>query len=284
MIRLRAPAKVNLSFEVLGRRADGYHEVRTVLAAVDIADEIELREAGGLSLTVEPEGAAPVEDNLVLRAAALLRDVAPAGAGAAIVLRKRIPVAAGLGGGSSDAAGALLGLRHLWEIDLSDDALARLAARLGSDVPFFLRGGTALAAGRGEELTPLPQPVERFVVVVVPEEAAAGKTERMYGMLGPQHFSDGAPTGEVARRLRAGEALGGALYNAFEAVAPAAYPSYEGLRAAFADAGASALLSGSGPAMFALAAGETEAEALRERLAERGYDAWAARLLPGGTV
>ena len=161
VIRLQAPAKINLTLEVLGRRADGYHEVRTVLAAVDIADELELSEADGLALTVEPEGAVPVEDNLVLRAAALLRDAAPAGAGAAIVLHKRIPVAGGLGGGSSDAAAALLGLRRLWDLDLSDRTLAELAALLGADVPFFLRGGTALAAGRGEQLTVLPQPFER---------------------------------------------------------------------------------------------------------------------------
>ena len=110
MISLQAPAKINLSFEVLGRRADGYHEVRTVLAAVDIVDELELTEADALTLTVEPEGAAPVEDNLVLRAALLLREAAAPGAGAAMVLRKRIPLAAGLGGGSSDAAAALLGV------------------------------------------------------------------------------------------------------------------------------------------------------------------------------
>ena len=279
MIRLQAPAKINLSFEVLGLRPDGYHEVRTVLAAVDIADELELREAGGLALSVEPEGAAPVEDNLVLRAARLLRDAAPAGAGVAMTLHKRIPAAAGLGGGSSDSAATLLGLRRMWRLDLSDETLAQLAVRLGSDVPFFLRGGTALAAGRGDRLTPLPQPVERFAVVVAPEEPAGGKTERMYGMLGPRHFSDGGRTAEVTRRIRAGEPLGSVLFNAFEAVAPDAYASYEPLRSAFAEAGASALLSGAGPAMFALAGDEAEAGALRERLAGRGYAAWAAALL-----
>ena len=280
MIRIQAPAKINLSFEVLRRRPDGYHEVRTVLAAVDLTDELELREAGGLALTVEPEGAAPVDDNLVLRAAALLRDAAPAGAGAAVALHKRIPVAAGLGGGSSDAAAALLGLARLWDLDLSDATLAELAALLGSDVPFFLRGGTALASGRGDALTPLPQPVERFVVVVAPEEPARGKTARMYDLLGPQHLSDGGRTAEVARRVRAGEPLGGAPFNAFEAVAPAAYASFEPLRSAFAGAGASALLSGAGPAMFALADDEADADGIAHRMAAAGYDARAVRLLP----
>ncbi len=281
MIRLQAPAKINLSFEVRGRRADGYHEVRTVLAAIDLADELELAEADGLALAVEPEAVPPLEDNLVLRAARLLRDAAPAGAGVAMTLRKRIPVAAGLGGGSSDAAAALLGLRRLWDLDVSDGTLAELGALLGSDVPFFLRGGTALAAGHGEQLTPLPQPVERFAVVVAPEEGGGDKTSRLYGMLGERHFSDGGRAAEVARRLRAGQPLEGALFNAFEAVAPAAYPSYEPLRSAFAEAGASALLAGAGPAMFALASDEAEAGAVRERLAARGYAAWAARLRPG---
>ena len=280
MIHIQAPAKINLSFEVLGLRADGYHEVRTVLAAVDIADELELAEADGLTLRVEPDGAAPVEDNLVLRAALLLREAAAPGAGAAIVLRKRIPLAAGLGGGSSDAAAALLGLRQLWELDLSDDTLAKLAAVLGADVPFFLRGGTALAAGRGEELTPLPQPLEGFAVVVSPEEPAEGKTERLYEMLGPQHFTDGGRAAVVARRIRALVPLGGTLFNAFEAVAPLAYASYEPLRSAFAEAGASATLSGAGPAMFALAGGEEEADGIAQRMVGAGYDARPARLLP----
>ena len=215
----------------------------------------------------------------MLRAAALLRDAAPAGAGAAIVLRKRIPVAAGLGGGSSDAAAALLGLRRLWDVDVSDATLAGLAALLGSDVPFFLRGGTALATGRGEQLTPLPQPMEGFAVVVSPEEPVGGKTARLYGMLRPRHFSDGGRAAVVARRIRDGVPLGRTRFNAFEAVAPVAYASYERLRSAFAEAGARAMLSGSGPAMFALAGGEAEADSLRQRLADRSYTAWAVRLL-----
>ncbi len=280
MIRLQAPAKINLSFEVLGRRADGYYEVRTVLAAVDIADELELSEADGFTLSVEPDGAAPVEDNLVLRAAALLQQAAPAGAGAAIVLRKRTPVAAGLGGGSSDAAAALLGLRRLWDLDLSDDTLAGLAALLGSDVPFFLRGGTAVATGRGEQLTPLPQPMEGFAVVVSPEEPTEGKTARLYDMLEPQHFSDGGRTAVVARRIRDGVPLGKTRFNAFEAVASAAYPSYEPLRSAFAEAGARAMLAGAGPAMFALVGDQARADGIADRLIAAGYDARAVRLVP----
>ena len=176
MPRLSAPAKVNLTFEALGRRADGYHEVRTVLHAVSLADEIAFAPADDLSLAVEPPEAgafssaasAPTgDDNLVLRAARLLRREAGVKTGAAIRLRKRIPVAAGLGGGSSDAAAALRGLRRLWGLDLDADALRELAAQLGSDVPFFVTGGAALAEGRGERLTPLP-PAQGGMVVMAP--------------------------------------------------------------------------------------------------------------------
>ena len=147
MLRLPAPAKVNLTFEVLGRRADGYHEVRTILQAISLADELAFEEADALTLTVEPAGAAPVEENLVLTAARLLQREVGVSGGAAIHLVKRIPTAGGLGGGSSDAATALLGLRRLWGLDLDAAALRALAARLGSDVPFFVSGGTALGEG-----------------------------------------------------------------------------------------------------------------------------------------
>lgn len=185
MPRLSAPAKVNLTFEALGRRADGYHEVRTVLHAISLADEIAFAPADELSLAVEPpeEGAFSSaasdlagDDNLVLRAARLLRREAGVKAGAAIRLRKRIPVAAGLGGGSSDAATTLRGLRRLWRLDLDADALRELAAQLGSDVPFFVTGGAALAEGRGERLTPLP-PAQGNVVVMSPPPDGDGVAE-----------------------------------------------------------------------------------------------------------
>ena len=117
-------------------------------------------------------------------------------------------------------------------------------------------------------------------MVVSPEEPAEGKTERLYDMLGPQHFTDGGRAAVVVRRIKALVPLGGTLYNAFEAVAPDAYASYEPLRSAFAEAGASAMLSGAGPAMFALAGGEAEADGIAQRVVAEGYDARAVRLLP----
>ena len=280
-LRLLAPAKVNLTFEALGRREDGYHEVRTILQAIDLADEIAFEPAGELTLEVEPPGAAPIEGNLALAAARLLRREVGVAAGAALRLLKRIPTAAGLGGGSSDAAAALLGLRRLWGIDVGGARLLELASRLGSDAPFFIAGGTALAAGRGERLSPLPSPVERFAVVAFsPGPELGDKTARMYGLLGSGQYSDGGTTTAVVRRLREGAPLGGGLINAFEAVAWQPYDAYERTRALFRRAGAERpMLCGAGPSLFALADDEAVADEMRERLEAGGCRAFAARLM-----
>lgn len=290
--RQSAPAKINLTLEVLGRRSDGYHEVCAVLQAIDLADDLELAAPPsassppppggkpGLTFGVEPKGAAPEVANLVLEAARLL-EVETRG-DVAIRLVKRIPTAAGLGGGSSDAAAALLGLRRLYGLDLTDEMLSAAAAKLGSDVPFFLSGGTALATGRGEQLSPLPSPVECCAVVVAPDAPElANKTARMYGLLGPEHYSDGAATAEAVRRLREGALLDGALYNVFDAVASRAHDSYVAMRERFLAAGArQPTLCGSGPAIFALAHDQAEAAEIVARMETPGYRAFATRLLP----
>ena len=273
MLHLLAPAKVNLTFEVLARRADGYHEVRTILQALSLADELTFQESDGLTLTVEPEDAAPVEENLVLAAARLLKRESGVSSGAAIHLTKRIPTAGGLGGGSSDAAAALLGLRRLWGIDLDSDDLRRLAARLGSDVPFFVSGGTALGKGRGELLTQLPSPRGEAVVAVPDVARPRDKTGQMYGLLTPEHYTDGSATAETAQRLRDGEPLGAPVTNAFDAVADEAYPFSGALRDAFKAVGLRPALCGAGPCMFALT-GSGDASALAGQVAARaGYAA-----------
>ena len=282
MFRLLAPAKINLSLEVIGRRADGYHEVHTVLQAVDLADELDFEEAGDVSLRVEPEGAVPVEGNLVLRAARLLRDASHESRGATITLRKRIPVAAGLGGGSSDAAAALVGLRRLWGIDFSEVRMRLLASALGTDVGFFLDGGTALATGKGDRMEALPIPVERFAVIVTPHEPEeAAKTQRLYGLLEERHYSDGSRTAEVVRRIEAGEPLGEAPYNTFAEVASSAYASYERACTMLgATEAGHVLLAGAGPSLFTLADTEERAESTRRSMEAEGYTVSLARLLP----
>jgi 4-diphosphocytidyl-2-C-methyl-D-erythritol kinase len=281
VIRLFAPAKINLSLEVIGKRDDGFHDVRTVLQAIGLADELTFETAGELTLGVEPVGAVPVEGNLVLRAALALQGLVGIGAGAAITLRKRIPVAAGLGGGSSDAAATLLGLRSLWGVPLADEEIYRIASRLGSDVPFFVRGGTAIGSGRGDALEMLPLPVERYAIVVTPAEAAdAAKTARLYGMLRADHFSDGAMVNEVVRRIRSRESIDGAMTNTFVRVAFSAYESYEQAGVIFgATEAQQTLLAGAGPSLFTLADDEVAADRIAARMTEAGYGTHVATLL-----
>ena len=296
-LRLLAPAKVNLSLDVLGRRDDGYHDVRTVLQAVDLADELTFEPndgepndgepADGLSLTVEPAGAAPVADNLVLAAARALQDATGTDRGARIKLTKRIPAGAGLGGGSSDAACTLAGLTRLWGLALDEARLTTIAAGLGSDVAFFLRGGTALATGRGEHLTPLPSPAEPFAVLLESTDPPPEpKTAHMYGLLAPEHHSpSAAAAADVERRLAAGAAVATVMANAFDAVAARAYPHHVAQREMFLCDGARGVhLAGAGPALFALFDGWAEAAMVRDRLVFHGYRAHLTRLLPAWTL
>jgi 4-diphosphocytidyl-2-C-methyl-D-erythritol kinase len=275
----RAPAKINWTLEVLGRRADGYHELRTVVQSVSLYDELAVAAADSCSLVIDgPEAgdlAADTNDNLVTRAARLF----PARVGSrppAFRLTKRIPAAAGLGGGSSDAAAALRLLRRWWALPRSV-RLSAHAAALGSDVPFFLRGGAQLAAGRGERLTRLPAGPPVWLALLTPPLHLERKTARLYGLLRPEHYGDGARSAALAAKLRAGGCPGPEDYcNAFDAVADAAFPGLAEYRQALARAAdRPALLSGAGPSLFAVCAGRAAAEAAAATLRHAGHRAWA---------
>jgi 4-diphosphocytidyl-2-C-methyl-D-erythritol kinase len=172
VLTVRAPAKLNLHLEVLGRRGDGYHELRTLFQTIDLHDQITVRETPGseILLSVEPAGSVPDDtSNLVVKAALALRRATGVERGAALHLTKRIPAGGGLGGGSSDAAATLAALNKLWQCEASRAELCEIAASLGSDVPYFLLGGLALGVGRGEEVYPLPDLPSLPVVVVTPD-------------------------------------------------------------------------------------------------------------------
>lgn len=222
LLTRRAPAKLNLSLEILGLRPDGYHELVTVLVELGLADRFWFTPADTLAVAGTP--AIPPEDDLVWRAATRLREVAGVPCGARIRYVKRIPIGAGLGGGSSDAAATLLGLAELWGVRERARLLPALAAELGADVPFFLRGGVALARGRGDQIEPLPPPPRCWCVLLV-GESIAGKTRRVYEQVTPDDYSDGWRTLTLARRLREGdprwiECLGNGLARAARAVIP----------------------------------------------------------------
>ncbi|MCG6964649.1 MAG: 4-(cytidine 5'-diphospho)-2-C-methyl-D-erythritol kinase [Acidobacteria bacterium] len=170
-LRVRVPAKINLHLEVLGRRADGFHELRTLFQSVDLYDEVVAEAApdGVLELEVEPSGAVDAgADNLVLRAARSLWEAVGARPGARLRLCKGIPVGGGLGGGSADAAASLVLLDRLWRLGLGRARIRQIAAGLGSDVPFFLHGGLALGVGRGEEVYELPDVRELGLLMALP--------------------------------------------------------------------------------------------------------------------
>jgi len=270
-VRVLAPAKVNLFLEVLGRRADGYHDIATLVLAVDLADELDFQSngSGQLSLTCDDPGLPTGPENLVHQAASRLRAATGCTAGARIQLTKRIPVAAGLGGGSSDAAAALVGLNELWRLGLSPASLAGLGAQIGSDVPFFLNGAAAWCTGRGEVVTPVTVGRPLDLVLVKPPEGL--KTADVYGRVRvPDRPEDG---GAARAALASGdvEALGRALHNrlqepAFE-LSPAAAEWHRRLGATGA---AGYLMSGSGSCLFALCRSPAEARRVHDDLS-RGW-------------
>lgn len=272
-VRIPAPAKVNLFLEVLGKRPDGYHEIATLMLALDLADELEFApdETGGLSLTCDDPALTVGPDNLVLRAASRLRTETGCTAGARIRLAKRIPWAAGLGGGSSDAAAALRGLTELWQLGLGPADLARIGSAIGSDVPFFLNGPAAWCTGRGEVVEPVP--VGRPLDLVLVKPPAGLATADVYRRLTvPATPVDG----EAARAaLMSGdvEALGRALFNRLQEPAFELNPAVADAHRRVAAAGAAGgLMSGSGSCLFALCRNPSEARRVHDDLA-RG---WAA--------
>ena len=270
-MKVRAYAKVNLALEVLGRRDDGFHEVRTVLQTVDLWDDLEFAPADGVSVECEGLDVQP-EEELSYRAALLLRQAARTRRGVAVTLRKGIPVAAGLGGGSADAAATLQALRRLWGVDVPDDALHGLAAQLGADVPFFLGGGTALAIGRGDVITALPSLPETWLALLPVSAAVPSKTAALYGRLRSEHFGDGSSVDALADALREGRPVREEwMVNTFEQVADEVYPGHAERRRALAAAtGGRAHLSGAGPSLFAVVAGRAEGERACARLRAEG--------------
>ena len=281
-LTVEAYAKLNLTLEVLDQRPDGYHGVASVLQTISLADHLTFRPAGQLSLKCS-EAALDNEDNLVLRAAQLLQEETGTTKGAAIVLEKGIPTASGLGGGSSDAAATLWALAQLWELKLSEEQLSSLSTRIGSDVPFFLVGGTALARGRGEQITPLPQVAESWFLVIRPKLDIPEKTATLYGLLNKQHWTRGHATQQLVDALTAGEPLREAyLYNVFDAVAPDAYPIISQWRRRLLEANPSRPhLAGAGPSLYIPVESEIQGQHILRQIPQReGADFFVVHTVP----
>ena len=251
---LKAHAKINLALEVLGKRPDGYHEVAMIMQSVSLHDTLilSLQESDITLMCDRPE--LPCDhSNLAYRAAELLRREVGATQGVHIELTKRIPLAAGLAGGSTDAAAVLKGLNRLWGLALSPVELEQLAARLGSDVPFCLWGGTSLATGRGEMLTPLPDFTGHGVVLANPSLQVS--TAWVYGNYRDAAGNRRRDISSLRHSIEQPDfsAVADTLFNDLETVTVPAYPQVAEIKEQLLQAGAAGvLMSGSGPTVFAL--------------------------------
>lgn len=274
-------AKINWTLRVLGKRADGYHELCTVFQTIDLHDSIRFEKAVDLSLTCSSPDVPTGESNLVLRAARLLRERSGAGDGARLHLEKTIPSPGGLGGASSNAAVALIGLSHLWDIRPAPEDLMSMALELGSDVPFFLVGGTALGTGRGEVLEVLDDVEEPFMTVVTPgfgistKEAFTGLNAE--NLTTPDLESTLVVCRRDARNFRVNQ---GDLTNDFEASIFQRAPEIQAIRAALIEKGARlAQMSGSGSSVFAVFDKEETRQATLEAIAEQNWRMFAVATL-----
>lgn len=274
----RCYAKINLTLEILGKRSDGFHDLLSLAHTISLADDLRIEAADELLTRVEGLDIDP-EANLVARAATLLARSLRETRGARLSLVKRVPAAAGLGGGSSDAAATLMGLNRLWSRRLSPRQLCQLAAQLGSDVPFFVSGGAAVMRGRGDELEPLPPCVGQWLVLIVPSHAIENKTRRLYSLLEPGDFTDGATTRRGAARLRERAPLDEDQFvNSFERAARQVFPGLSELwQAAERRTEKRFCLSGAGPALFTLASDRPEARRLAAKLESLQADTYVAR-------
>lgn len=267
-----AYAKINLGLDIIGKRSDGYHEVSMIMQSVGLSNEVVISTGQGkeaITVATDMAGLSCGPDNLAYKAAELLAKHAGIKPHVHIALKKKIFLAAGLAGGSSDAAAVLRGLNKYWRLNLNADELKRLAAQLGSDIPFCIEGGTALATGRGEILTQLDE-LPPAVVVLAKPKGLEVSTAWVY-----QHYNKGrvvhAPCiWQLQARLQNGaRALVPYMGNVLETVTIPAHPVIASIKAAMLGAGAYyALMSGSGPTVFALAPDQETAANITAALAD----------------
>lgn len=266
MLKLLVPAKINLFLNVIGKRQDGYHELETILQKVELYDTIILEEKDeGIELECHQ---VPGAENLAYKAAELLKQELKIKKGVKIRIKKNIPIAAGLGGGSSDAAITLIGLNKLWGIGLSQDELIRLAGKLGADVPFFINdSGLAYGTGIGTIITPLPDLPPFWLVIICPEIKIS--TAKVYEGLNFMLTNEPINSKIISSEIKEGniEKISKSLYNTLEKVVFPQYPVIKRLKDDLLQAGAlGALMSGSGSAVFGIASTKIEATNIYNKL------------------
>ncbi len=283
MLTILAPAKINLTLEVLKKRADGFHEIRSVVQTINLCDSISLKRAKRLVIQCDTDGWL-AEESLISRAADLLKETSGYTDGAFMQLSKKIPLVMGLGGDSSDAAAILLGLNKLWELSLPPGELAQLASQLGSDVPLFLFGGTALMQGRGEIVSPLPPLSPNWIVLMIPPVfREKGKTGKLYAALTKDHYTNGLKTERMVSLLTKGREIApDNLFNAFEGIAGDSFKGLDEYHRKFLKSGATDVhLAGSGPALYTLLKEEKRAKKIYRNLKKCGLETFCTQTLSG---
>ena len=268
VISLKAPAKVNLFLEILGKRDDGYHEIETIMQEIDLADSLQFEETQeGVTLECNDKNIPANQDNLVCKAANLILEECGIKKGVLINLEKNIPVGAGLGGGSSDAATTLKALNSLWKVGLNNEELMGFAAKLGSDIPFFINGKTALCRGRGELITPVEVRNRMDYIILFPRVHIS--TETIYKNLkidltkkrkDVSFFLDALKYSEVA-------GISKLLFNRLEEIIFATYPDLLQVKSTLESFGFCGLsISGSGSAFFGLCNDKHQAEVIKSKI------------------
>lgn len=276
-ISLQAYAKINLGLDVLRKRVDGYHEVRMIMQSISLADTLVLRKSSeaGIHLRnhdgIENPDVPMDSTNLVYRAIQMLKEEFQITEGIEAVLTKRIPVAAGMAGGSTDAAAALKGMNQLFSLGLSTQELCERGVKLGADIPYCIQGGTALSEGIGEILTPLPKMPDCYILIAKPPINVS--TAFVYGNLKANELTEHPDIDGMIQAIHQQDLVGIAdrLGNVLETVTIPAYPVIADIKKIMVDCGAmQSLMSGSGPTVFGIFADEKKAQATAEQIREKG--------------
>ncbi|MCE5330135.1 4-(cytidine 5'-diphospho)-2-C-methyl-D-erythritol kinase [bacterium] len=275
-----APAKINLTLEILGKRQDGYHNIMSLMQTIDLCDYLTFHKNPWLQIITEYHNL-PVTDNLpgfdrnnylvknlVYKTAEILKNETGYGSGAVIELKKTIPSSAGLGGGSSDAAATLRGLNKLWNLKLSLDDLAEIGAKIGSDVPFFVYGGTCVVEGRGEKVRQIKSIKPKWLLIILLPFDIKDKTKKLYSYVDAKNFTDGKYTNGVIKSICDGEIIvRESLYNAFDLIYSEIFEDYRKWLKEFEDIGIYPLhLTGSGPSIFFISDDESEVLEAAEKI------------------
>lgn len=271
-LELKAYGKINLGLDVIRKRSDGYHDLDMVMQMVDVYDDVILTRIEGAEIVVRTDTAvlSNGKDNLAYMAAKMLMDEFGIDQGLEITIRKRIPIAGGMAGGSSDCAATLTGVNQMFDLGLSTEELMERGVRLGADVPYCILGGTAIARGIGDILTPLPTPPKCHVIIAKPPVSVS--TAFVYGNIKPDKIKKRPDIDGMVSAIRTQDLykLAKSLYNVMEDITVPQYPIIQEIKMVMLNNGAlNSIMSGSGPTVFGLYDDKGKAEQTVELLKEK---------------